>query len=283
LTQTLLEALHDGLPKLAGSSLWESRARAAQVAGNEYLNVEFGWRPLVSDVKDFVHSISNLDKLVHQYVRDSGKVVRRRYSFPPEATITDSTFADLVDVDGPFDNYSGLHRVGGRGTGTITRRRETTVRRWFSGAFTYHAPESSFYYSKSAWAWQTKIPVALKLLGLDLNPDTLWELAPWSWAVDWFTDIGDFLHNASAIANDGLVMKYGYIMEHSIVRDTYTFSGPLGFRPEVKWTGRPHPLILTSECKLRRRATPFGFGLDMSALTGRQKSIIAALGLSRTR
>jgi hypothetical protein len=274
--------MREGLPNLVGHTLWGSKAEAARKAGDEFLNVEFGWLPLASDVSKFLQSVAHLDKLINQYVRDSGRLVRRRFSFPPVVTTTESVFEPNTDVAGPFD-YGGLFTAGRHNQGTILRRRDTTVERWFSGAFTYHAPESAFHYSRSAWAWQTKIPVAAKLLGLELDPDVLWELAPWSWAVDWFADVGDFIHNASALSQDGLVMKYGYIMEHSIVRDTYDFIGPLGFSPGVSWTGRPHPLTLISEVKLRRKATPFGFGFDLSALTGRQKAIIAALGLTKVR
>jgi hypothetical protein len=120
---------------------------------------------------------------------------------------------------------------------------------------------------------------AHKILGLELTPETLWNLAPWSWAADWFGNIGDLFHNANSLASDGLVMRYGYIMEHTRVRDTYVFSGPTGL---VSWySGRPTPLILTSETKLRRRATPFGFGKTFAGLTTRQKAIAAALGINR--
>jgi hypothetical protein len=70
-------------------------------------------------------------------------------------------------------------------------------------------------------------------------------------------------------------------MEHSIVRDTYTHVGDLGLRAGNNFTGLPSPIVLTSERKLRRKATPFGFGVDLSALSGTQKAIIAALGLGR--
>jgi len=159
------------------------------------------------------------------------------------------------------------------------RRRETSIKRWFSGAFTYHLPASMF----SAMGGVDRRAVALKLLGASLDPEVLWDLAPWSWAVDWFSSTGDVIHNLSAYASDGLVLRYGYIMEHSIVRDTYTYSGDLGIIPQANFTGRPADLVLISERKLRRRSSPFGFGLALSELTTRQKAIITALGLNRLK
>jgi len=75
-------------------------------------------------------------------------------------------------------------------------------------------------------------------------------------------------------------MRYGYIMEHSIVRDTYIHIGPTGFKDPKVFC---EPYTFTTEVKLRRRATPFGFGLNLSSLTNQQKAILAALGLSRIR
>jgi len=74
-------------------------------------------------------------------------------------------------------------------------------------------------------------------------------------------------------------------MEHSIVQDIYTFDGDPASTLKVGsgFTGHPPPVVLTSERKLRRKATPFGFGVDLSALSGTQKAIIAALGVSHGR
>jgi hypothetical protein len=153
------------------------------------------------------------------------------------------------------------------------------VDRWFSGAFVYHLPQSFFadLYSPFASDFQR----VSHLFGLELTPDVLWELTPWSWAVDWFSNVGDVIHNVSAWANDGLVMKYGYIMEYSFVQDTYTFVGPTNV--VGGFAGRPPNLTLVVETKVRKKANPFGFGLTMSGLSTVQKSILAAVGLSRLK
>jgi hypothetical protein len=77
------------------------------------------------------------------------------------------------------------------------------------------------------------------------------------------------------------VLKYAYIMEHSVVRDTYSFGGGLGLIPQALYPARPNPIVFVSETKLRRRATPFGFGISLGGLNSTQKTIVAALGLSR--
>lgn len=286
LATALLEVYHDGLPKMIGRDTWRLRTEKAKdlhrqgaVQGSsEFLNYQFGILPLVGDVQDFVKAVINLDKLLQQFIRDNGQVVRRRYSFKPEV----STVETVVNANATpwlgsnsanFVNTVALPRP------QLLRRRETTVNRWFSGAFVYHLPQTFFAELYTPFAKEFQI--YRKVFGLELTPEVLWEVAPWSWAVDWFSNVGDVVHNTSAWANNGLVMKYGYIMEHSIVRDTYTYVGLTRLKGDS--TSRPPDLILTSESKLRRAANPFGFGLTLDGLTNLQKSILVAVGLSRLR
>jgi len=118
---------------------------------------------------------------------------------------------------------------------------------------------------------------AKKLLGLTLTPDTLWNAAPWSWAVDWFSNTGDVISNVTDSVTDGLVMRYGYIMEHSIVKNIYSLTKPGTLNPDV----RVPSITLVVETKKRRRANPFGFGLSWGSLSLRQQAIALALGLTR--
>jgi len=152
---------------------------------------------------------------------------------------------------------------------------ETFREQWFSGAFTYHLPTELDSRSALGNAAQE----AEKLLGSPLSPETLWNLTPWSWAIDWFTNTGDYLHNLNAFATQGLVMRYGYMMEHTIVKHTYSHIGSSGI------SGKPDmtvpPLVLVTETKKRVQANPFGFGLTWSGLSPFQLSIAAALGLNR--
>jgi hypothetical protein len=118
--------------------------------------------------------------------------------------------------------------------------------------------------------------LADKLFGISLTPEVLWNLAPWSWAVDWFSNTGDVISNLSDWASDGLVLQYGYMMEHTVSSYTYSMS-PTGI-----YRGVPAPPVsFVTETKIRRRASPFGFGINLSALSARQNAILVALGLSR--
>jgi hypothetical protein len=120
---------------------------------------------------------------------------------------------------------------------------------------------------------------ANQLIGTAITPETIWNIIPWSWATDWFANTGDIIHNITAFANGGLIMRYGYIMEHTVTTDTYNFqyNAPSGTKPKVA------PLILVTETKVRRPANPFGFGVHWDGLSPFQISIAAALGLTKSR
>jgi len=265
------ELYKDGLPHLVGSQTWKPRTKAAKKAADEFLNVEFGWRPLVNDVRNFAYAVHHANTVLTQYERDAGRSVRRTYRFPIQRSVDETLFKSATRASyAPSDSI-----LQGDNTplGNVYRRREIVRSQWFSGSFTYSLPRGLDTRSTMGrYALEAK-----KLLGLSLTPETLWNIAPWSWAVDWFSNTGDVISNLSDWASDGLVMHYGYMMEKTIVKDTYSIT-PSGIQA---FQSVPN-LTLVTETKQRIRANPFGFGLSFDGLSTIQKAILAALGISRS-
>jgi len=271
-SQFLGELVREGVPSFVGTILGGGKkSQAPGNLGSEYLNYQFGWKPIISDVEKFLDGVQHASKILKQYERDSGKVVRRRYEFPSTYQVTETTKSS----DPPWIGGANASKFYSVVSGNSVKRRETTRRRWFSGAFTYHLPTD--YDSRKAL--DRYALMAEKVFGLTLTPEVIWNLAPWTWAVDWFSSAGAVVSNLSSWSNDGLVMRYGYIMEHTIVVDTYTNVGSSlrGISPHVP------SISLVTETKQRRRANPFGFGVVWDGLSPYQLSIAAALGLSKSR
>lgn len=267
------ELAKDGIPSLVGHQTWKDRSLSAKNAGSEYLNVQFGWQPLLNDIRKFSDATRNADKILAQYERDAGRVVRRKYVFPSVRETSEavlSSTARAVTI-----GFSSGHWYYLPADGRVIRRRETLRNQWFSGAFTYHLPTG--YDSRSELARIALL--ADKLYGVALTPETLWNISPWSWVVDWFSNTGDVISNLQDFATGGLVMPYGYMMERTITKDTYTIERP-GFK---NGNLKVAPLTLVTESKVRRQANPFGFGVSWSGLSSFQVSILAALGISRGR
>jgi len=277
LSTFLGELFREGLPKLIGatSGLWKERtATARKASADEYLNLQFGWAPIARDMSSIAYAIYSADKVLRQYERDSGKMVRRRYDFPPQHSLA---FQEVETVATPWilGGVSGnLLDPSVTARGTVYREDSTLRRQWFSGGFTYHLPDT---YSRSSEMARIALE-AKKLLGLSLTPDVVWNLTPWSWAVDWFSNVGDVLSNITDALTDSLVMGYGYMMENTVQRRTYTFSGPTGAKTRG---ARPANVVFEVNSKQRVQANPYGFGLTWNSLTPFQLSILSALGISK--
>jgi hypothetical protein len=271
LAVTAAELVGGGLPKIIGAGLLKSQLKDFRKVGDEYLNYEFGIKPLISDVQSVAKSIVTAAERIKQLERDSGRLVRRRFTFPPreESMVTTATGNAAVPAGWTY-TYLWNSTAG-------NRRRTTTsfkTERWFSGAFTYHLNLGERQRSQLYNAADN----ARLLLGVKLDAEVLWNLAPWSWLADWFGNVGDIATNMSHFSRDGLVMPYGYIMCRQTVRDEY-------FLYDLNWRDPAGPKSirdsLTFVKKQRRAAHPFGFGFTDLVLDTRQTAILGALGISK--
>lgn len=267
---TFLGELREGLPKIPGRAVWQAQdlADLSRKAGSEYLNVSFGILPMVADVVKMARAVKESEKTISQYVRNSGRHVRRRASLPA-VTTTEVTDLGTATTSPPL--HSTLYSSGP--VGHQTRTRVTTTKWSFSACYSYYLNPGKTSLGRFARSEQ----IANKLLGTRLTPEVLWELTPWSWAADYVGNIGDVLTNVSALMADSLVIRWAYVMCEQRVTDTYTTTG-------VSFKGGPSgPFSQTFETvrKVRRQATPYGFGLDPDGFTARQWAIIGALGMSR--
>jgi hypothetical protein len=260
----LAELFREGIPKMVGHSILKARSLALKQLGNEFLNVEFGWKPLVSDLRSAAKAIIESEKILKQLQRDSGQPIRRSATLPTAYEKTTTSYGDFVP-DGPWSNQVS--------SGEVVVRRENYRRTRFSGAFTY-------YFDPGTMSNISRIATEARLLyGVELTPEVLWNLAPWSWLVDWVTNVGDVLHNVSTFQSDGLVMPYGYAMDHSWSTVSKSI-GPyttVGSNPLSSYSS----ITTKVERKTRIKASPFGFGLVDTSFTTRQFAILAALGITR--
>lgn len=267
----------EGLPLTPGIQTWRSRTLSAKNAGSEYLNKEFGWLPLISDMKKFAYVVQNQQKLIAQYERGSGVLIKRSFKFP--TTITTST---TEEVGSGFTHVIPHPPIIGIFNGTNgTVKRYTTDRvkteRWFEAAYTYYLPP----YQPGGDNLRRTTQIANYLYGTRVTPEGIWNLTPWTWALDWVANVGDVLHNISAFQNDGLVMQRGYIMEKVTHEKEITYN-PLTTNDYPSNKEESCHAVLRTTVKSRRGATPYGFGLDPSGFSTRQKAILLALGFSRS-
>jgi len=121
-----------------------------------------------------------------------------------------------------------------------------------------------------------------RLYGVVPGIDTAWNAVPFSWLADYYGNMGDVMQNITAFAQDGLTLVYGYITSVTEIQGRYTWSYPVRLKgARNAWSSQTGSLEYSVRTIRRIPANPFGFGPTGVPLTGRQKAIVAALGLSR--
>lgn len=139
---------------------------------NGHLSYSFGWAPLISDLGKFVR----LGELINQrnrYLRDaqkSGGVKVRR-------TLVNRTGLPLVWEHTPVSFSGGSFRIG------VVRKER--LKAWCTAtvSLTDSIPEDAL-----------KLEAIKTTLGLrGFSPATLWDMIPWTWLIDYFTNFGDLL------------------------------------------------------------------------------------------
>lgn len=237
----------------------------------EWLNWSLGISPSISFAQDLRETMEKSDELLKQYERDAGRLVRREYRYDPIQTTKSEAFSS--------NSWYGLiSRGGNTGYSDVRGNWGTTMnyssKLWFNGAFTYALPEKG---------WRRTLAELDQSYGLVPGIDTAWELLPFSFVADYFVNIGDVLTNVNAFATDGLVMPYGYIMNHQ--KWEFDVAGLMEYYPTGHYSlkSRPVSLKVKIERKRRQQANPFGFGLTPGSLTLRQWSILGALGINLVR
>jgi hypothetical protein len=292
LFQTLTELYNDGLPSIPLRSFLRRTpiGRWGRVAfdltnffrklGSEYLNVQFGWKPFVSDLQALYRTMQNIDKEIAQIKRDNHRLIRRR------GRVEDSTDTSQVVLG----THSATPNVGIMGTppdwfvlpaSTLrTRTTTTSINSWFAAGYMYHIRDTT-----AGGSWDRRARALL--FGAVPTPEAVWSVLPWSWIIDWFTNIGDVISNLSPNAVDNLAAKYAYVMTHTNVKTEWTcstsFTGSTNPNNKIPSGSYSTSTTRTVETKFRCSGSPFGLGVNYSALSAYQVSILAALGLSRSR
>lgn len=260
------ELYRDGLPSIVGREAFVSGKKLRDKIGSEYLNMVFAWSPTIKDGNDFIKAIRNYDHIVTQYRRDDKRLISRSFAYDDVRTtsnqVTTNTTPSVWGNVGPNGNQISQ----GRRT-TFTK---TVEKRWFSGVFSYDLDKATV---------GKTVAELDHLYGVVPDTETLWQLTPWSWLVDWFGNTRQTLSNMDAFRLYGLVMPWGYVMREVVSTVETTWEGT------YKQGTLTIPLVLKDKIvfrtRQRRQATPYGFGIDWTGFNGQQIAILAALGITR--
>jgi len=143
--------------------------KVRDLAGN-YVEYSFGWAPLIGDL----YKLWNI-------VPEMQEAYRRLKKLEETQKFSGSLKASFDTWPGPVDKVT--QTIGY--SFTCNTQFESDVRRWYSGKL-----DAAFTPPPLDMAPNAQLGRAL---GLNLSASTLWNAVPWTWLIDYFTSIGDFL------------------------------------------------------------------------------------------
>ncbi|UJQ85804.1 MAG: putative maturation protein [Leviviridae sp.] len=247
------------LIRSVGSAILKGRQPFIKKAAGSYLAYEFGWKPLINDLADlldFSDHFSKREKELRSIFEGGGVKRRRDYE---DLIVTQITPSDTV-----YSNGTIIRQRSNK----LTRRRIWGTTRWIPDS-TKLAPRTSRDY---------RILARKTVLGLGVHPAALWQAMPWTWLVDWYGSMGDYLeahrNSVPAIHLHGCVMTMTETYDHrsrpnGIDANTATVTG-----------GTCTTYRVTKRRALQNNPT---IGAYMPFLSNRQVSILGALSVVRGR
>lgn len=285
----IIGELREGLPALipllltTGSrrnfkETLKRQSRRVRDAGGDYLNVQFGWIPLLSDVRKIATALA----VATVAISGNHLSTHRRRDKPERDSTVESSSGSFNAVN----RFVSTGFVGSGTNATTTFANGTTYRSWkvqrhqvdlsFEAEF-IRLPEGQKDYS----SYLDRLD---ELMRFDITPMDLWQLAPWSWLVDWFFDIGAQLDAWNSATSNRILSLYAYGMRDERLTTTIVLSD---VRASATY-GYTGPSTVYQQIVARRRqrirANPFGFTPDpLTQLSAGQLAILAALGLTKTR
>lgn len=244
--------------------LLQARLAGIKSISDLYLAAQFGWRPLLSDIVDMLNFVERASNQIDFILNNIGKPLHRSYSIP-QVTTEDVLYSSSGTTECWSTPAWGYTYFGGSpdyGLYSNTLKLSLQTRVWGSGMFV-------FYFNNGRIPERPEIMG--KLLGLALTPSLAWELIPWSWLIDWYSNFGEILSNLSAEVADNQVSIYAYAMKETWREYTWTSTdGYIATSVSKRYAS-----------KVRERINPFGLSSYSSSLNDYQKGILAALAISR--
>ena len=244
-------------------------------SGQYFLAAEFGWLPLLSDIRNFVKAHEKGQKHLRQLIRDAGRPVRRTAELSNSKSHYLGSTTRYNSGSGANIDPGFVTQCYGPGPTYLTTYYTVNERTWTEGVFRYYLPPGP-----RDVVWKKKM--LRRLMGARVTPDTVYQLLPWSWLADYFSGLGDFIKAVSPGVGDRLAADYCFVMRHSEYIASREANGMYqGSMSSGHYVTATCTSAHTSTRKMRSYGSPFGWGIKQSSLSPKQLAILGALGLSK--
>jgi hypothetical protein len=202
---------------------------------NEYLSYHFGWKQLYQDVTELLTLPEKTSKRVNFLIRRSGKATTLRSK------------RDLLSgsVGSPGFEYEVL--AGESGVSADTRIvREAQVRLVVNCIWDF-PPINTVEYKRHVFAERT---------GIEPRLTDVYNLIPWSWLVDWFTGLGNYIDLVDTMNRDPKLVNWGMISCSIKGRLSTDFSSKSS---TSSWVSSGGPVVATETITTNKHTSFFDY------------------------
>jgi hypothetical protein len=161
-----------------------------RVLGQSYLSSEFGIQPLYRDVVEMISLPAKVSRRVNYLLSREGKssTYRSKFRFEEQQSTT-PTFST------PQSSTETLRRKEHRS------HREIELRCAINQVIQFPDLEVP----------QLREDLLRQLSGAELTPSDVYELVPWTWLIDWFSGLGDYIEALMNVNDDKDLVNYGFL------------------------------------------------------------------------
>lgn len=163
-----------------------------EMASAAYLTFKFGWESTVRGILQFVPSPARVARDVNRLIDRIG----RNDSFRTSKTWFEK------DASAPLSSVR-LLRYESSGDSTIRKNGHRKVELRVVANFHLHFPRLD--------RPRLRRELLLSRLGVYPTPTDLYNLIPWSWLIDWFTGVGDYVKLLDQATRERSTVNYGFI------------------------------------------------------------------------
>jgi hypothetical protein len=244
-------------------------------AADHFLNHQFGWIPFLSDLRKFYNAFDQNDQMIDRLINENGQWIRRKRTLKEETTSTVLGSGNGFKLFPNTSFESAFNPPWFTSTPTWQVREDVKTVIKAVGKYRYYRPEFDKA-DPDHLSVVNRLKRQATLFGARISPSNIYKATPWSWAIDWFSNLGDQIDKANDMLVDSVSAKYLYVMQSQTKTRTFTQWAPFHSGAVTLQFTR------VIETKQRREGlSPFGFSLSMASLTPRQIAIAGALGVSR--
>lgn len=206
--KSLWDAVSRNKPKGATARDVSNYMRNPKNPAQDFLHWNFGWRPFFSDLADLAGITKEMDarrRMMRSLLTKKASHITRRAGLGSKSgsSVTSGTY-------------------NSHGYGIAGKHYKNTVHtRWCVSHFTYNP---LVFQSAESSNWR----LLAMATGVDTSLTHLWDVMPWTWLLDWFTDASSVIHSYNN--RWGIGFKNASVMNHlyttqSTVPEPHPFGG----------------------------------------------------------